>query len=69
MKVFACWAECEFWFFQHEAGRAAFEDAQKQMENLLEAIELKTSSIVKIQSDLEKNTLEASEARKVEQVS
>lgn len=55
-------------FFQHEAGRAAFEDAQKQMESILGAIETKTASITKIQHDLEKSKLEAVEARKVEQV-
>ncbi|KAF4390757.1 hypothetical protein G4B88_015647 [Cannabis sativa] len=52
---------------KHEAARAAFEDAQKQMENILGAIETKTESITKIQSDLERNKLEALEAHKVEQ--
>lgn len=54
--------------FQHEAGRAAFVEAQKQMENILERIETKTASIAKIQTDLEQGKLEALEARKVEQV-
>lgn len=46
----------------------AFEDAQKQMEKILGAIETKTVSITKIQHDLERNKLEALEARKAEQV-
>ncbi|EXB31972.1 Structural maintenance of chromosomes protein 4 [Morus notabilis] len=52
---------------KHEAGRVAFEDAQKQMEKILGAIETKTASITKIQHDLERNKLEALEARKAEQ--
>ncbi|PON67311.1 Structural maintenance of chromosomes protein [Trema orientale] len=52
---------------KHEAGRAAFEDAGKQMENILEAIEMKTQSIGKIQNNLESSKLDAMEARKVEQ--
>ncbi|KDP27149.1 hypothetical protein JCGZ_19848 [Jatropha curcas] len=52
---------------KHEASHAAFEDACKQMENILGRIETKTASIAKIKSDIEKHKLEASEARKVEQ--
>ncbi|XP_062106651.1 structural maintenance of chromosomes protein 4 [Humulus lupulus] len=52
---------------KHEAAHAAFEDAQKQMEDILGAIETKTESITKIQSDLERSKLEALEAHKVEQ--
>lgn len=52
---------------KHGAGRAAFEDAQKQMDNILSKIDAKTRSMGKFQADLEKNKLEASEARKVEQ--
>lgn len=53
---------------QHEAGRVAFQDAQKQMEDISQKIETKAANIAKIQSDKEKSKLEASEARKVEQV-
>ncbi|KAJ0042285.1 hypothetical protein Pint_19222 [Pistacia integerrima] len=51
----------------HEAGRVAFEDAQKQMDDILERINTKNATIANMQSDLEKNKLEALEARKVEQ--
>ncbi|XP_062092799.1 structural maintenance of chromosomes protein 4-like isoform X1 [Humulus lupulus] len=53
---------------EKEAARAAFEDAEKQMEDILGAIETKSESITKIQSDLERSKLEALEAHKVEQV-
>ncbi|CAL5325060.1 hypothetical protein CsSME_00004234 [Camellia sinensis var. sinensis] len=52
---------------KHEGGRAAYEDAQKQMHDIQRKIETKTSSIRNIQSELEKKKLEALEARKVEQ--
>ncbi|XP_062151196.1 structural maintenance of chromosomes protein 4-like [Alnus glutinosa] len=52
---------------KHEAGRAAFEDAQKQMDVILGKIKTKTASIANIHTDIEKNKLEASEARIVEQ--
>lgn len=52
---------------KHEAGRAAFEDAQKQMDIILGKIKTKTASTANIQTDIEKNKLEASEARIVEQ--
>ncbi|XP_062119451.1 structural maintenance of chromosomes protein 4-like [Humulus lupulus] len=53
---------------EKEAARAGFEDAEKQMEDILGAIEIKSESITKIQSDLERSKLEALEAHKVEQV-
>ncbi|KAF5748995.1 structural maintenance of chromosomes protein 4 [Tripterygium wilfordii] len=52
---------------KHEDGRAAFEDAGKKMESILEKIESKSASIARIQGDIEKHMLEAKEARKVEQ--
>uniref|UniRef100_A0A2N9FRR7 Structural maintenance of chromosomes protein n=1 Tax=Fagus sylvatica TaxID=28930 RepID=A0A2N9FRR7_FAGSY len=52
---------------KHEAGCAAFEDAQKQVDVILGKLKTKTASIANIQTDIEKNKLEASEARKVEQ--
>ncbi|KAA8530366.1 hypothetical protein F0562_005075 [Nyssa sinensis] len=52
---------------KHEAGRAAFGDAQKQMDDIQGRIRTKTASIRNIHNDLEKNKLEALEARKVEQ--
>lgn len=54
---------------QHEAACVAFEDAQKQMDDILKRINTKNATIANMQSDLEKNKLEALEARKVEQVS
>lgn len=47
----------------------AYEDAQKQIGDINGRIEMKTSSLKDIQNDIEKLKLEASEARKVEQVS
>ncbi|KAJ8749963.1 hypothetical protein K2173_013878 [Erythroxylum novogranatense] len=52
---------------KHEAGYAAFENARKQMDNILGRIETKTASIAKIQSDIVKHKSEATEAHKVEQ--
>ncbi|GAV58095.1 SMC_N domain-containing protein/SMC_hinge domain-containing protein [Cephalotus follicularis] len=53
---------------KHEAGCAAFEDACKQMDSILKKIETKTVSVKNIQNELEKNRLEALEARKAEQL-
>ncbi|KAI4352571.1 hypothetical protein L6164_006809 [Bauhinia variegata] len=52
---------------KHETARAAFRDAQKQMEAIQETIKQKTTRIAQIQSDIEKNKREASEAHKLEQ--
>ncbi|XP_057491270.1 structural maintenance of chromosomes protein 4 [Actinidia eriantha] len=52
---------------KHEASRAAYEDAQKQMNDIQLKIETKTSGIVSIQNELEKNKSDALEARKMEQ--
>ncbi|KAL0377549.1 UNVERIFIED_CONTAM: Structural maintenance of chromosomes protein 4 [Sesamum radiatum] len=52
---------------KHEAGRAAYEDAQRQINETHKRIETKTSSLKDIQNKLEKLKLEASEARKIEQ--
>jgi structural maintenance of chromosome 4 len=38
------------------------------MDNISGSIEMKTATIAKLQSNIEKHKLEASEARKVEQV-
>lgn len=54
---------------QHEAGRAAYEDAQKQINEINARIETKTSTVKDIENKLVKLKLEASEARKLEQVS
>lgn len=54
--------------FQHEAGCAAYGDAQKKLIDIQKTKETKTSGIVSIQNELEKNRLESVEARKVEQV-
>ncbi|XP_004293216.1 PREDICTED: structural maintenance of chromosomes protein 4-like [Fragaria vesca subsp. vesca] len=52
---------------KHEAGRAAFEDARKQMDDISGKIETKTAGIARIQSELEMSKHEAMEARKEEQ--
>ncbi|KAK0583746.1 hypothetical protein LWI29_002474 [Acer saccharum] len=52
---------------KHEAGRNAFEDAQKKMDDILRRNNIKTADIANMQSDLEKNKFEVLEARKVEQ--
>ncbi|KAI3665873.1 hypothetical protein L6452_44508 [Arctium lappa] len=52
---------------KHEAGCAAYVDAQEQLNDLQKRIETKTSSIKDMQTKLEKNKLESSKARKVEQ--
>ncbi|KAF8409834.1 hypothetical protein HHK36_002352 [Tetracentron sinense] len=52
---------------KNEAGRVAFEDAQKQMSAIMDSIKGKIAGIKKIQSDIENNKHEALEARKVEQ--
>ncbi|KAK4393111.1 Structural maintenance of chromosomes protein 4 [Sesamum angolense] len=52
---------------EHEAGRAAYEDAQRQINETHKRIETKTSSLKDIQNKLENLKLEASEARKMEQ--
>ncbi|KAH9676499.1 Structural maintenance of chromosomes protein 4 [Citrus sinensis] len=52
---------------KHEAGRKAFEDAQRQMDDILRRIDTKTTAIRNMQGDLEKNKLEAMEAHNVEQ--
>nr|XP_023928205.1 structural maintenance of chromosomes protein 4 [Quercus suber]POE91107.1 structural maintenance of chromosomes protein 4 [Quercus suber] len=52
---------------KHEAGSAAFEDARKQVDVIMGKLKTKTASITNIQTDIEKNKLEASEAHRVEQ--
>ncbi|KAK4417662.1 Structural maintenance of chromosomes protein 4 [Sesamum alatum] len=52
---------------KHEAGRAAYEDAQRQINETHKRIETKTSSLKDIHNKLEKLKLEASEAHKMEQ--
>lgn len=53
---------------QHEAGRAAYKNAQEQIREIHRRIETRASSIKDIQSDLEKKKLEALDAHGVEQV-
>ncbi|PRQ27015.1 putative structural maintenance of chromosomes protein [Rosa chinensis] len=52
---------------KHEAGHAAFEDARKQMDDILGRIETKTAGIARIQSELEMSKREAMEFRNEEQ--
>lgn len=54
---------------KHEAGRAAFEEARKQKDTILEKIRTKTASVTNFRADIEKKKLEASKARRVEQES
>nr|XP_043607688.1 structural maintenance of chromosomes protein 4 [Erigeron canadensis] len=52
---------------KHEAGRAAYLDAQKQLDDIQKKIVTNTSSIKDMQTKLEKNKLESSKARNLEQ--
>ncbi|XP_057521763.1 structural maintenance of chromosomes protein 4-like [Amaranthus tricolor] len=52
---------------KHEGARKAFENAQKQLEDMSEMIRSKSIDITNIQSDLQKKKLEAAKARQVEQ--
>ncbi|OMO79282.1 RecF/RecN/SMC [Corchorus capsularis] len=52
---------------KHEAARTAFEDARKEMNNILGKRETITAAIEDKRGAREKNKLEASEARKLEQ--
>ncbi|GAA0146311.1 hypothetical protein LIER_06300 [Lithospermum erythrorhizon] len=52
---------------KHEAGRDTYEDAMKQINELNQQIEAKSSNIKKIQIDIEKKKLESFDARKEEQ--
>ncbi|KAI3452303.1 hypothetical protein Pfo_008968 [Paulownia fortunei] len=60
-------AERKLYIEKHEAGRVAYEDAQKQINEINRRIETKTSSVKDIQNKLEKFKLDASEARNLEQ--
>lgn len=55
--------------FQHEGGRAAFDDARKQMDNILKSKEEKFSVIEQMKNDLKKRKLESLKAQEEEQVS
>ncbi|KAJ6371344.1 hypothetical protein OIU77_001780 [Salix suchowensis] len=68
-KLEVAYTESKLLNEKHEAGRAAFENAHKQMDSISGRIEMKTATIAELQSDIEKHKLEASEARKVEQES
>lgn len=59
----------ETYILQHEGGRAAYEDAQKQISEIQVKIETKTSGVKDIQDRAGKLKQEASEARKMEMVS
>ncbi|KAK4271995.1 hypothetical protein QN277_020606 [Acacia crassicarpa] len=52
---------------KHQAARGAYEDAKNQMRSILETINIRSGSISQIQSGIEKNKREASEARQEEQ--
>ncbi|GAB2234374.1 hypothetical protein Drorol1_Dr00003624 [Drosera rotundifolia] len=52
---------------KHEDARKAFEGAQKQMTDIMQKIQEKSSAVAKVESELKKSKLEASEARTVEQ--
>lgn len=59
----------ETYVLQHEGGRAAYEDAQKQISEIQVKIETKASGVKDIQDRSGKLKQEASEARKMELVS
>ncbi|PRQ20284.1 putative P-loop containing nucleoside triphosphate hydrolase [Rosa chinensis] len=52
---------------KHQAGRAAFEDARKQMDDILGMIQKKAADIAKIRCELEKSKFERTEYCKAEQ--
>lgn len=58
----------DFDYLQHEAGRAAYEDAQKQIDEIEKKIETKGAGIKNIINELERNKIEKSEAQKLENV-
>ena len=68
MCLYKC--ECTFflWVFQHESGRVAYWDAQKQLDEIHKRIVTLTSSIEDTKTKLDKNKLESSKARKLEEV-
>nr|GLL26602.1 structural maintenance of chromosomes protein 4 [Ipomoea trifida] len=51
---------------KHEAGRAAYEDAQKQIDEIEKKIETKGAGIKNLINELERNKIEKSEAQKLE---
>lgn len=60
--------QCVLLLFQHEASRAAYEGARKQMDDIMGKIAERTESIANIQGDIKRTKQEASEAQKLEQV-
>lgn len=54
--------------FQHEGGRAALDDARKQMVNILKNIEEKSTKLEQIKTELQKRKLETLKAQEEEQV-
>ncbi|CAK9326874.1 unnamed protein product [Citrullus colocynthis] len=52
---------------KHEGGRATFDDARKQMVNILKNIEEKSSNIEQIKNELQKRKLETLKAQEEEQ--
>ncbi|XP_017975842.1 PREDICTED: structural maintenance of chromosomes protein 4 isoform X1 [Theobroma cacao] len=66
-KLEVAYTESKLLTQKHEAAHTAFEDAQKEMENILGKTEAITAAIEGKRSNLEKNKLEALEARKLEQ--
>ena len=55
--------------FQHDGAQTELTDAQNQMESIKEKVKTKDAYIVELQEKIEKHQVEASEARKIEQVS
>ncbi|KAL4334978.1 hypothetical protein GQ457_07G002810 [Hibiscus cannabinus] len=66
-KLEVAHTECNLLTQKHEAAHTAFKDARKEMDNILGKTETMTAAIKDKQTDLEKNKLEALEARKLEQ--
>ncbi|PKI56411.1 hypothetical protein CRG98_023214 [Punica granatum] len=62
----AC-TESKFLSEKHEAGRAAFEDARKQMDDITGKIAERSDSIANIRGEIERTKHEAFEARKLEE--
>jgi structural maintenance of chromosome 4 len=53
---------------QHDGAQAELIDAQHQIESIKEKVKTKDSYIIELQEKIEKHHVEASEARKIEQV-
>nr|XP_011465606.1 PREDICTED: structural maintenance of chromosomes protein 4-like isoform X1 [Fragaria vesca subsp. vesca] len=66
-KFDVAYAEHKLLDEKHQAGRAAFEDTRKQMDDILGMIQTNTADITKMRCELEKSEFERTKYRKAEQ--